>query len=276
MLTGIHASAAGGLGACAARVREMGIPAAQFFTSNPRRYNGSPVPESDANEFRRSSDKVVWLSHCSYLVNMASCRPDIAGKSREALQAELFRCSQLGVPFCVLHPGSATGQSMDEALARAAESIRDVLQQPLRGCPVLLLENTSGAGGALGADLDRLLELVKLIGLPERTGVCIDTAHAHGFGYELDSGGKARDFCRQISAIFGESIKAFHLNDSMVQRGSGCDRHQVPGLGTIGLEALSVVESFPGFSGVPAVLETPGEDRDRLAGLRLITGRDQY
>ncbi len=269
MLSGIHASAAGGLCACAVRVSAMGIPTAQIFTSNPRRYCDGPVPDAEAEEFRELSAGVVYISHCSYLINMASWRPDIHERSSDALRSELIRCSVLGIPLCVLHPGSATGQERGAAIERAANSIREVLE----GCSpdtVLLLENTVGAGGSLCGDLFELRDLLRLIDLPGRTGACIDTAHAHGRGYELDSARGAASFCGELHGIFGASLMAFHLNDSKVERGSGSDRHQNPGEGMIGIEALSVIEAFPEFSGLPAVLETPGDDGDRLAGLRMI------
>ncbi|MFO7625844.1 MAG: deoxyribonuclease IV [Candidatus Fermentibacteraceae bacterium] len=272
MLTGIHASAAGGLGACAARVSAMGIPTAQIFTSNPRRYCDGPVPDAEAEEFRKLSAGVVFISHCSYLINMASFRPDLHKRSSDALRAELARCSLLGIPLCVLHPGSATGQERGAAIERAADSIREVLE----GCSpstVLLLENTVGAGCSLCGDLSELRDLLRLIGLPGRTGACIDTAHAHGRGYELDSAKSAALFCGELHYIFGASLMAFHLNDSKVERGSGSDRHQRPGEGLIGIDALAEIEAFHGFSGLPAVLETPGDDGDRLAGLRRIRER---
>lgn len=266
MLTGIHASAAGGLGACAERVSAMCIPTAQIFTSNPRRYCDGSVPEADTERFRRFSAGVIYMSHCSYLINMASCRPDLLARSSEALRSELARCSILGIPFCVLHPGSATGQERGAAIALAAASIREVLA----GCSpgtVLLLENTVGAGSSLCGDLFELRDLLSLIDMPGRTGACIDTAHAHGRGYELDSAKGAESFCGELLDIFGPSLMAFHLNDSKVERGSGSDRHQNPGEGMIGIEALSAIETFPGFGGLPGVLETPGDDGDRLAGL---------
>lgn len=269
MLTGIHASAAGGLGACAARVSAMGIPTAQIFTSNPRRYCDGPVPGAEAEEFRNLSAGVVYISHCSYLINMASCRPDLLERSSHALRSELTRCSVLGIPLCVLHPGSATGQERGAAIAQAALSIRGVLES-CSPDTVLLLENTVGAGNSLCGDLVELWDLLRLIGLPDRTGACIDTAHAHGRGYELDSATVAASFCGELLDIFGRSLMAFHLNDSMVRRGSGSDRHQKPGEGTIGIEALAAIEAFPAFTGLPAVLETPGDDGDRLAGLRRI------
>lgn len=247
----------------------MGVPAAQIFTSNPRRYCDGPVKATEAGEFRRLAPGVVFISHCSYLINMASCRPDLLARSRGALRSELERCCALGIRLCVLHPGSATGQERGDALTRAAASIRAVLEATPPET-VLLLENTVGAGSSLCGDLEELRELLRLIDLPQRTGACIDTAHAHGRGYELDSPKAAESFCRDLRDIFGPSLKAFHLNDSKVERGSRNDRHEKPGEGMIGIGPLACIEAFPGFDGLPAVLETPGDDEDRLSGLRSI------
>lgn len=247
----------------------MGIPSAQIFTSNPRRYCEGPVPQDEAGKFRELSRGVIFISHCSYLINMATFRPDLLARSSSALGSELERCSALGVGMCVLHPGSPAGRERGEAMERAASAIREVLER----CPgdtVLLLENTVGAGSSLCGDLLELREMLRLIGIPQRTGACIDTAHAHGRGYRLDSAGAALSFCREVADIFGDSLKVFHLNDSKVERGSGRDRHEKPGEGLIGIEALAGIEAFPAFRGLPAVLETPGDDHDRLSGLRSI------
>ena len=209
----------------------MRIPAAQIFTANPRRHSPGLLSPTVVDEFNEHSAGVLWLSHCSYLINLASCRPDVQRNSGDDLDAELARCSQLALPFCVLHPGSAAGQEREQALARTASALRHRLENRFPA-PVLLLENTSGAGSSLCGNLEELRDLLQLIGLPGRTGVCIDTAHAHGYGYRLDSPGAAMDFCAELISLFGSSLMAFHINDSKAERGSGRDRHERPGNGT--------------------------------------------
>lgn len=275
MLIGIHASAAGGMGACAARVSAMGIRAAQVFTANPRRHSTAPLPESDVEAFRKLSEGVVWLSHCSYLINPASGKQDTSAGSRAALKAEFDRCIRLGICCCVLHPGSAPGPDRAEGVRRAAGMIRSLLEDMPEG-PVLLLENTSGAGGNLCGDLDELRGILDMADVPGRAGACLDTAHAHGYGYTLDTPEHALEFCRMAADLFAGFPTAFHLNDSGAERGSRSDRHQSPGLGAVGVASLAAVQSFEGFAGSPGVLETPGEDSDRLNDLRRILEFPQH
>jgi deoxyribonuclease-4 len=248
----------------------MGIPAAQIFTSNPRQYSEAKISSLEALEFRSYSGGITFMSHGSYLINPGSPREDVLTRSMNALKAELERCARLGVPFCVLHPGSAVGGERNQALARAASSIRSVLEEAPPGV-TLLLENTSGAGDSLGGDFLELRGILNLIDLPGRTGVCLDTAHAHGFGYRLDSRESALEFCNEAEGVFGESLRAFHINDSKVERGSRKDRHANAGMGFIGLSSLAAVAFHQGFSRVPGILETPGEDGDRLEDIRRIT-----
>lgn len=269
MMKGIHASAAGGMMACLGRVSRMGIPVAQVFTASPRRYAGTPPAPDTAAEFRGSSGGITFISHGSYLINPASPDQGVRRRSAAALEAELERCSILGIPLCVIHPGSAAGGNTDRAAALAAGVVRKALE---RSSPdvTLLLENTCGSGNSLGGDFDQLLEIASLAGAPERVGVCIDTAHAHGFGYRLDSPAAAADFCGEVEDIFRGRLRAFHLNDSKVERGSRRDRHAGAGKGSIGLSALARIGFHPAFDRLPAVVETPGTDSDRVSDLHRI------
>jgi deoxyribonuclease-4 len=153
--------------------------------------------------------------------------------------------------------------------------IRGLLEEMPEG-PVLLLENTSGSGGNLCGDLEELRGMLDLVDAPGRIGACLDTAHAHGYGYPLDTPDQALAFCRMSAGLFAGYPLAFHLNDSKAERGSRSDRHQSPGLGAVGVASLASVQSFEAFAGLPGVLETPGDDSDRLKDLRRILEFPQH
>jgi len=259
------------MGACDARVAAMGIRAAQVFTANPRRHTSGVLPEGDVKSFRERSGGVLWLAHCSYLINPASGKPEISERSRASLRAEFDRCFSLGIGRCVLHPGSAPGPDRKGGVRRAVEMVGSLLEESPDG-PVLLLENTSGAGGNLCGDLEELRGILDMIAVPGRVGACLDTAHAHGYGYLLDTPDHALAFCRAVAGLFAGYPIAFHLNDSGAERGSRSDRHRAPGCGAVGMASLAAVESFAAFSGSPGVLETPGDDSDRLSDLRRLLG----
>ncbi len=83
----------------------------------------------------------------------------------------------------MLHPGSAKGGDVGEAMARAGATIREALSES-EGCP-LHLENTAGAGGTLGRSVGELAALIDAAGGGERLGVCLDSCHLLASGYDI-------------------------------------------------------------------------------------------
>jgi deoxyribonuclease-4 len=256
------------MAATAARAAQRGLQAFQIFTSNQRRWRGTPIPPEEAAEFRRLV-RVPVLSHASYLINPAGGRPNVSQKSRCALLDELARMRQLGIRQMVLHPGSHLGDGPARGIDRAAAMLGSVLEQTDNDDAVILLENTAGMGSSLGADLRQLAAVAGMVGSPDRIGFCIDTAHLHGAGYDLRPQRLPSTVERMLEEL-GGTVGAFHLNDSAVEAGSRLDRHQSAGEGEIGLEPLAILASMEEFAEVPAVVETPGEDDDRERDARRI------
>ena len=270
MLLGIHLSAAGGMAATARRAAGLDLQAVQIFTANQRRWRSPPVPPEEAEAFRREM-KVPVLSHASYLINPAGSREGVTARSRLALAGELERMAQLGIDWAVLHPGSHLGDGPGRGIDRAASMIGAALEASPRGG--ILLENTAGMGSSLGADLAELAAIARLVAAPQRVGFCIDTAHLHGAGYDLRPQALEATVARMAEELVGGQVGAFHLNDSLAERGSRRDRHQRAGKGSIGLQALGMLAGLDEFEEVPAVVETPGTDADRAEDVRLIEGR---
>src|SRR5690606_26449735 len=157
------------------------------------------------------------------LINLATEDPLLHERSCAAFAGELTRCAALGLEFLVSHPGSATSGDRSAALERNALAIRRALET-VPGDVAVLLETTPGAGSCLGARFDELAELLHLIDVPERTGVCLDTCHVWAAGYDLrdDYGG----VMAELDATVGLArVRLFHLNDSVGALGSRRDRH---------------------------------------------------
>ena len=97
---------------------------------------------------------------------------------------------------------------------------------------------------------------------PERSSVCLDTAHLFAAGYEINSESGVRKTFREFDRIIGrDRLIAIHVNDSKTPRGSRVDRHEHIGKGRIGLEAFRFIMRSPRFRKIPKVLETPkGKD----------------
>lgn len=260
---GAHVSVAGGLSRAVERGEAIEATALQVFTKQPQRWAEPDLEDDDVAEFRRAvrgSEVRVTAAHDSYLINLATEKPDLLGKSRAAFRAELERCVRLGIDFLVTHPGNATGGDREAALRQNARVVAEVLGE-VPGRTRVLLETTAGSGTALGWKFEELAEL--LDGIPAelrpRTGVCLDTAHVFAAGYDLrdDFDGVIEAFDRSVGL---EHLHLLHLNDSRAPLGSRVDRHHHIGRGELGEEGFRPVMRDPRLRDVPRVLETPKDD----------------
>jgi deoxyribonuclease-4 len=188
---GSHVSVAGGLHRAVERGRDVGATALQVFTGQPQRWAESELSDEAIAAFREAleaSEIEVVASHDSYLINLASHKPDLVRKSRAAFRAELERSTRLGLDHVVTHPGNATGGDRQAALRRNGRLLGEVLES-VPGDTTVLLETTAGSGTALGWRFEELAELRSAVPLPhrDRVAVCLDTAHVFAAGYDLRS-----------------------------------------------------------------------------------------
>lgn len=269
MIPGIHASAGGGPSAALETLTRLELPAGQVFTSNQQQWKGRTVPEADKGLFSAPGTPAV-ISHASYLINLASTRPDVALKSVTALQEELQRMEMLGIRWLVMHPGAHLGEGIDEGLGKVAGGVAALLERT-PGETGILFENTAGQGTTLGESFQQLRRLLDMVAIPGRTGVCFDTCHGFAAGYDLSSEEAVSRTVEEMDSQLGlERVLAFHMNDSLTPLGSRRDRHAGIGEGMMGLGPLRFLAGLESFSGVPAICETPGSDDDRAADIRLL------
>lgn len=266
---GAHVSTAGGVPRAPARAAEIGAVVLQLFTKQPSRW-AEPVLTDDAvAEFRaeRALHGIrAVASHDAYLINLASPDAVLFERSCRAFVAELERCTRLGIEYLVTHPGNAMDGDVARGLAQNAAAIEAALAQHPGGTMVLL-ETTTGGGKALGGSFDQLAELRRRIAEPlrARVGVCVDTCHVWVAGYDLrdDYAGVMRAF---DDALGLDTLRLFHLNDSLGERGSRRDRHAHIGQGTLGDAPFRALLEDDRFRAVPKLLETPkGDDPKRYA-----------
>lgn len=201
--------------------------AAQVFTKAPQQWFGKPLADV---KLKYDKEKYYICAHSGYLINMAN----IQSQSRTALLHEATRCSHLGIPDLVVHPGSGKASAVISLLS----SLENEWPMDVR----LLLENTAGQGNYLGGDIKELQMIIDLVNWPMPLGICFDTAHAWGFGLEI------------FEEIIHPMVKVVHLNDSAVGQGSRKDRHANLGYGTI---PQLVFEWIASNVKVPCIMETP-------------------
>ncbi len=273
---GAHESVAGGLHLAFDRIRQVDGEALQIFTRNQRQWNPAPVSDEEQKLFADAWQKCPGMpvaSHASYLVNLASGKPDLVQKSIAAFADELQRCALLNIPLVVMHPGSHGGDGVETGLERFTNNLDLALERADNEVTVLL-ETTAGQGTGLGSRFEELAAIIKGSKHQEKLGVCVDTCHIFAAGYDIRSPESYQATMDEFDKLVGiERIKFFHLNDSKKGLESRVDRHEHIGQGEIGIEGFRNLLNDPRFANHPMTLETPKgkdlqEDRDNLAVLR--------
>ncbi len=264
MLIGAHVSPAGGLPKAIERGEQRGCEAIQIFNQSPRMWRPTAYRDEDFAAFREAmaaSSIGAVLIHAVYLLNCASDEPDIRAKTLESLTHSLRVGHAIGAAGVVLHPGSAKGGHVGEAITRAGVTIRAALADS-EGCE-LHLENTAGAGGTLGRSLQELGALLEAAGGEDRLGVCLDSCHLLASGYDIRTPAGMDGVVREARRALGAGrVRSLHLNDSQTPLGSNRDRHANIGRGELGEKGCAAFLSAAGLQRLPCVLETPGENRE--------------
>lgn len=262
---------AGGLYNAFEEAGKLGIDTFQIFTQNQRQWINKKLDADITTPFKeawkKSGVKTVF-SHCSYLLNLASEDAALRKKSIDALIGEVRRCNDLGLSFCVLHPGAAKGQTEEQAVNNVVESLKIVLEETSDCKSKILIENTAGQGTSIGYRFEHLGAIWKGV-RSKRLGVCFDTCHAFAAGYDLRTTESFTATWKEFDQAVGiENLLAIHLNDSKGELGSRVDRHDHIGHGKLGMDTfLMMLKKFPD---IPKVLETEKEDDWDLKNLNLL------
>ena len=193
--------------------------------------------------------------HLSYLVNLASPKPETFDYGVMILKEEIMRVSYLGFRYIVMHPGSHVGSGTEEGIRRIAKGLNEVLQgdEKLWIC----LETMAGDGSKVGNQLEEIAQIMSLVHHQDRLAVCMDTCHNYSAGYDIvqDFDG----FLTQFDKVIGlERLKVAHINDSKTPFGSHKDRHENIGRGSLGFQAIKRIVHHPALQNIPLILETPG------------------
>lgn len=266
MLLGGHVSISGGVSLAPKRARDVTCDCMQIFSKNQMQWKSKPIDLEEAEKFLANSKALEiqeTVIHDSYLVNLASPDKGLLRQSREAFLDELVRAKHLGVRNLIFHPGAHMGAGEQAGLKKIAESMNWTRSEFGSGDVCMVLEITAGQGSVLGYSFDQLAKIISMLDDQKNAGVCFDTCHAYASGYDVKTkDGYAKTFDLFDDIVGLEFLKAMHLNDAKVRRGSNVDRHEQIGKGNIGLEGFRNFMNDSRFSSIPMVLETPeGEKR---------------
>jgi deoxyribonuclease-4 len=264
----------------AERAYRLGCNTFQIFSSSPRQWKQSRIDLAEARRFaqlREKYDLRPLAIHDNYLINLASSDSVIRAKSIEAFRAEMERAVLLDAEYLVMHPGSAGDGDRRKALVRFITGLEEAARGMNPGRLRVLIENTAGGGGALGADFEELRAILALAqSVP--LGCCMDTAHCYQAGFDVSNAGGLEDMLERLDRAVGlTNVHVVHTNDSRTALGSHADRHEHIGQGGIGLAGFRRILHHPCLRDKAFILETPiekeGDDLRNLETIRRLIKR---
>lgn len=240
---GSHLSISGSMTNALREAEQLGLDTVQVFTKNQQQWNVKALEDSAVREWLGELRRLSWMdrtvSHASYLINLASHSDELWTKSLDLMTIEVERCAQLSIPYLVHHPGSFTGWTLAQGIARIVDAYAELMKRTRGTTVVLCLEGTAGAGSHIGGAFEHLAQLhdaiIERTGQPARVGFCLDTCHLHAAGYDMSTLASAARVLEDFDRCCGlERVRVWHLNDSKGALGSHLDRHEHIGLGHVG------------------------------------------
>lgn len=267
---GCHLSNAKGYATAGRVALSIGANTFQFFTRNPRGGGAKAIDPADAaalNALCRDNQFGTLVAHAPYTLNPCSADAKVRDFAYRCFAEDLARMEAFPNQVYNFHPGSHTGQGIDEGIRLTAELLNDVLTK--EQSTTVLIETMSGGGSEIGGRFEQIADLLSRIRLQEKIGVCLDTCHVFAAGYDVKN--DLEGVLAQFDHIIGlKRLRALHLNDSLFDLGCGKDRHARIGEGFIGLEAMRTLAHHPVFAGLPMILETPNEPKEHGDEIKLL------
>jgi apurinic endonuclease APN1 len=262
---GLHLRLEDSLVPVATQALELELPFFQSFIG-VRAKEGKLFMPSDyeVTQFRKLCDRrfTQLYAHAPFWLNLA----DPARSSLQGLWNHIMLAQRLGFTHLIVHPGSSVHASKQQGIEMVARTINELFKKEFS--LTLVLENTAHGATAVGSDIGDLCAIRALLDKPERVQFCIDTAHAHAYGYEVNSAESMHTFLDSVCATLGaDAIGLLHLNDASDHHGSFKDRHALLGTGTVGEAALKATMSYEKFNHIPIIVEPPFMMHDALVNL---------
>jgi deoxyribonuclease IV len=259
---GAHVSISGGVNEAPGRGVEIGAKALGIFSKNQRQWKAAPLTDATIEAFKQNLgesgiDPSLVVVHDSYLINPGNPDPEKRKQSIDAFIDEAKRIEQLGLTLLNFHPGSGLKLiSEEESLELISEGMNTVLAETETA--LLVIEGTAGQGAHVGYRFEHLAELIRTSKDKSRVGVCLDTCHLFGAGFDIRTPKTYKQVIDDFDKIVGlKYLKALHINDSKIDLGSRKDRHEKIGEGLLGLNTFKNIMTDPRLEGLPMILETP-------------------
>ena len=272
-------SVAGGVSKAIDRAVVHGCEALQIFCKNANQWLGKPLAPDEIVRFRRRVDETGLqpvVSHASYLINLATSLPLLRQQSIAAFIDELDRAESLGLRGVVIHPGTCTAGTEDDALRLIAEAITTAFEARPQQQVKVLLEHTAGQGRTVGHRFEHLAAILTHLDGSPRVGVCLDTCHLLASGYDIADPSGYDDTFQAFERLVGfDRLEVFHGNDSKKPCGSRVDRHEHIGKGFVGLEPFRRLLGDARFADRAILIETEKAGGSERAGTLVVDPYDK-
>lgn len=273
MFFGAHISSSAPFSETVSRAEGVGCECMQIFANPPQRWNPVMIPERELEKFidlNKKAEIGPIVIHAIYLINLASSNPFFYEASIKSLIDDMQKAEKIGALGVNFHVGSTKGKSLSEVIDKIALAIKTILAATEK--PLLILENSAGAGDIIGDKFEELAEIMAKV-KSNRLKVTLDTAHAFASGYNLATEEGLEKTLDEFDKTIGlKNLVCLHLNDSAVPIFSNRDRHADIGKGYIGIEGFRRIVNHPKLKGLPGIIETPNmkssEELDDLALLK--------
>lgn len=234
------------------QVMELGLKCFQTFVINEQKI--LDLDSTDIKNCKQATNEIELYVHGSYWI----CPTLNDQRSLQTFKTEYELALSLGAKFFIIHLGSGKRyKSKDIAIEQSARFLNQITQNVAHSDCQILLENTAHQNFTIGSELNDFYELYNILDKSDKIGFCLDTAHAHAFGYDIIEAKAQREFAETIKQI-NFTLKLIHLNDTHESRGSFIDKHEIAGQGQIGWQALQNLVKLLADD-IPLILETPTE-----------------
>jgi deoxyribonuclease-4 len=265
-LLGAHVSIAGGILNALRRGHELQCSTIQIFTKNASQWKERVIDADEGRSFRiLQCDLGIKpvISHAAYLINLASPFGELYQRSINAVADEVKRCTILGIPYLVIHPGAHTGCGEARAIELLIKALDRIHDKIVSSDVMILMEISAGQGTSICYTAEQIAEVLQGVKESDRIGFCLDTAHAFAAGYEFRTRPQYQRFISDISSTIGlGKLKVIHLNDSKTDCGSRVDRHEHIAKGMIGRRPFRWIMNDERLTHIPKIIETPGLGKD--------------
>lgn len=279
---GVHCSIRDGLKNAIYQASESGCEAVQIFTRSPRMWKhgfSSPKEIEELKKSQKIKNIHPLVVHAPYLPNLATAKKTLYKLSLNSLKDDLAFCDKICADYLVIHPGAySDGSSLETGLRNISKAVNSVFAE-VSGKTMILVENVAGGGRRIGKTFNEISRIIFKIKDKKRVGVCFDTAHAFGAGYDLSKKSGIERALREFDSEIGlDKLKVIHFNDSAAPLRSNKDRHAHLGKGHIGIEGFRYFIKRVKYTADAGILETPKDtpmsDKKNLKILFKLRGKE--